>query len=83
LQPVSPDWEPKVSQRQVACGAAGAAGKAEEESGGLMKTLQLGLFFGLWYLFNIYFNIYNKQVSEADAMPCTWAGGRASDVDLT
>lgn len=26
------------------------------------KTLQLGSLFGLWYLFNIYFNIYNKQV---------------------
>ena len=30
----------------------------------LAKTIQLGSLFGLWYLFNIYFNIYNKQVSE-------------------
>lgn len=29
----------------------------------LVKTLQLGSLFGLWYLFNIYFNIYNKQVA--------------------
>ena len=28
----------------------------------LAKTIQLGSLFGLWYLFNIYFNIYNKQV---------------------
>ena len=28
----------------------------------LTKTLQLGALFGMWYLFNIYFNIYNKQV---------------------
>jgi hypothetical protein len=28
----------------------------------LAKTLQMGSLFGLWYLFNIYFNIYNKQV---------------------
>lgn len=69
LQPVWPDREGKASQRQVACGAAGAAGKAEEESGGLMKTLQLGLFFGLWYLFNIYFNIYNKQVLKVFPYP--------------
>ncbi|WVZ20041.1 hypothetical protein V8G54_007363 [Vigna mungo] len=27
----------------------------------LFKTLELGALFGLWYLFNIYFNIYNKQ----------------------
>lgn len=26
------------------------------------KTLELGILFGFWYLFNIYFNIYNKQV---------------------
>jgi hypothetical protein len=27
----------------------------------LAATLKLGSLFGLWYLFNIYFNIYNKQ----------------------
>lgn len=37
----------------------------EGESGdSLMKTAVLGLLFGLWYLFNIYFNIYNKQVRD-------------------
>lgn len=36
--------------------------EAKEGAGSLMKTLQLGSLFGLWYLFNIYFNIYNKQV---------------------
>ena len=33
--------------------------KEKSDTGG---TLLLGCFFGLWYLFNIYFNIYNKQV---------------------
>jgi solute carrier family 35 protein E1 len=33
-----------------------------------MKTLWLGSLFGLWYLFNIYFNIYNKQVSGAHVL---------------
>lgn len=42
---------------------AAAQGAGEEAGGGLVKTLQLGALFGLWYLFNIYFNIYNKQVS--------------------
>jgi solute carrier family 35, member E1 len=65
LLPASPDRDGKCRQRQVSCSAAGdavAAPKAEE-GGGLMKTLWLGSLFGLWYLFNIYFNIYNKQVS--------------------
>lgn len=37
---------------------------AEEASNqsGMVKTLQLGALFGIWYLLNIYFNIYNKQV---------------------
>ena len=29
---------------------------------GVIKTLQLGFMFGIWYILNIYFNIYNKQV---------------------
>ncbi|KAL6842487.1 hypothetical protein ACP4OV_027722 [Aristida adscensionis] len=57
-------------ERRVACGATGAAAaKADEEGGGFMKTLQLGVFFGLWYLFNIYFNIYNKQVLKVFPYP--------------
>ncbi|KAF5459910.1 hypothetical protein F2P56_019819 [Juglans regia] len=32
------------------------------ESSSTWKTVELGALFGLWYLFNIYFNIYNKQV---------------------
>lgn len=33
----------------------------------LTDTLVLGSLFGLWYLFNIYFNIYNKQVCFTSA----------------
>lgn len=47
---------------QVRATAAESAGEDGENSGGLMKTLELGLLFGLWFFFNIYFNIYNKQV---------------------
>ncbi|XP_061347815.1 phosphoenolpyruvate/phosphate translocator 1, chloroplastic-like isoform X3 [Gastrolobium bilobum] len=46
-----------------------SAGSAD--SGTLFKTLQLGSLFGLWYLFNIYFNIYNKQVLKAFHFPVT------------
>ncbi|KAM6570020.1 hypothetical protein CsatB_018005 [Cannabis sativa] len=41
------------------------------ESSSLKKTLVLGLLFGLWYLFNIYFNIYNKQVLKVFHFPAT------------
>ncbi|PPD90324.1 hypothetical protein GOBAR_DD12726 [Gossypium barbadense] len=53
--------------RATAAENAGEAGK----SGSLLKTLELGLLFGLWYIFNIYFNIYNKQVLNAFHYPIT------------
>ncbi|RZR76990.1 hypothetical protein BHM03_00001921 [Ensete ventricosum] len=40
----------------------GGSDKAAAPGGDLLQTLLLGSLFGLWYLFNIYFNIYNKQV---------------------
>lgn len=43
-----------------------AAGKSA-----LPQTLALGSLFGLWYLFNIYFNIYNKQVLKVFPYPMT------------
>lgn len=48
-----------------------SAGGEEEKSSSLTKTLELGLLFGLWYLFNIYFNIYNKQVLKVYHFPVT------------
>ncbi|KAF8005949.1 hypothetical protein BT93_K0279 [Corymbia citriodora subsp. variegata] len=48
-----------------------AAGDGGEKSGSMAKTLELGLLFGLWYLFNIYFNIYNKQVLKVYHFPAT------------
>ncbi|KAJ4960820.1 hypothetical protein NE237_020730 [Protea cynaroides] len=42
-----------------------------EKSSSLIQTLQLGLLFGLWYLFNIFFNIYNKQVLKVFPFPVT------------
>ncbi|XP_072990437.1 phosphoenolpyruvate/phosphate translocator 1, chloroplastic-like [Typha latifolia] len=52
---------------------AGAAASAPggADSGSLLRTLQLGSLFGLWYLFNIYFNIYNKQVLKVFPFPIT------------
>ena len=47
-------------------GDAAALGKSK-----LVETLLLGSLFGLWYLFNIYFNIYNKQVLKVLPSPIT------------
>ncbi|KAJ8440293.1 hypothetical protein Cgig2_012729 [Carnegiea gigantea] len=46
--------------------AGDAAGKSA-----FAQTLALGSLFGLWYLFNIYFNIYNKQVLKVFPYPMT------------
>ncbi|KAK3033516.1 hypothetical protein RJ639_032745 [Escallonia herrerae] len=46
-----------------------AAAKAK-----LKDTLVLGSLFGMWYLFNIYFNIYNKQVLKVFPYPVTVTG---------
>nr|XP_043637573.1 triose phosphate/phosphate translocator, non-green plastid, chloroplastic-like [Erigeron canadensis] len=37
----------------------------------IKETVVLGLLFAVWYLFNIYFNIYNKQVLEVFPNPIT------------
>uniref|UniRef100_A0A5B7BA11 Putative phosphoenolpyruvate/phosphate translocator n=1 Tax=Davidia involucrata TaxID=16924 RepID=A0A5B7BA11_DAVIN len=47
-----------------------SAGESAKSSS-LISTLQLGSLFGLWYLFNIYFNIYNKQVLKVFPFPVT------------
>lgn len=51
--------------------AAESAGPAEIPKSNVKDTLVLGSLFGLWYLFNIYFNIYNKQVLKAFHYPMT------------
>lgn len=53
-----------------------ADGGAETEtaaaaSSGLITSFQLVGMFGLWYLLNIYFNIFNKQVLRVFPFPST------------
>ncbi|KAJ8774884.1 hypothetical protein K2173_019888 [Erythroxylum novogranatense] len=55
---------------------AGAASIPEsasesEKSRALVRTLQLGSMFSIWYLLNIYYNIYNKQVLKVFPFPAT------------
>lgn len=62
----------RVASVPVVHAAAAEGGEAAAEApktSELLKTLQLGSLFGLWYLFNIYFNIYNKQVSMSASLP--------------
>ncbi|CAO2204731.1 unnamed protein product [Urochloa humidicola] len=49
---------------------AGAAARGEGSgAGGIAATAQLGAMIVAWYLLNIYFNIYNKQVLGALPLP--------------
>eukprot|EP00262_Sarcandra_glabra_P013189 TRINITY_DN3603_c0_g3_i1.p1 TRINITY_DN3603_c0_g3~~TRINITY_DN3603_c0_g3_i1.p1 ORF type:complete len:396 (-),score=38.62 TRINITY_DN3603_c0_g3_i1:247-1434(-) len=56
---------PFIVKAQSISESAGAG----ERSSGLTQTLELGAMFGTWYLFNIYFNIYNKQVLKVLPFP--------------
>ncbi|XP_073039815.1 phosphoenolpyruvate/phosphate translocator 1, chloroplastic-like [Primulina eburnea] len=44
---------------------------AESPKSKSADILVLGILFGFWYLFNIYFNIYNKQVLKVYPYPVT------------
>ncbi|GER27079.1 phosphate/phosphoenolpyruvate translocator [Striga asiatica] len=64
--------EPESDRVVVPRATAETAGPDEtSKSKDLRDTLVLGTLFGLWYLFNIYFNIYNKQVLRAFHYPMT------------
>ncbi|CAL9767154.1 unnamed protein product [Musa acuminata subsp. burmannicoides] len=52
-------------------GEAAVSSYGSSSTSGMVKRLQLGFLFGLWYLFNIYFNIYDKQVLKVYPFPIT------------
>jgi solute carrier family 35 protein E1 len=55
-------------------GGKNAVASPEEPAGSaLAETLQTGVYFALWYLFNIGYNIYNKQALNALSLPWTIA----------
>lgn len=56
---------PAVTVAEVRMADAGAAPAAE---GGLLNTLKVGALFGVWYAFNIVYNISNKKI--LNALPC-------------
>ncbi|KAI8527826.1 hypothetical protein RHMOL_Rhmol12G0104200 [Rhododendron molle] len=66
------DREPRGVEARAAESCAGE--EEDAKASGLSKTLELGSLFGLWFLFNIYFNIYNKQVDDCSlsSLPLPW-----------
>jgi len=64
------------SSTELALSASGG-GKAEVAEGskgeGIGETLQIATYFALWYLFNIGYNIYNKQALNILNYPWTVA----------
>ena len=63
-----------MKKSSVRLSASSAADSAKDDSkGGFMQTFTTASYFGLWYLFNIAYNIYNKQALNALDYPWTIA----------
>lgn len=62
----------KVNKRASQLGLASEAVDADSKSK-LLETLEVGSYFALWYLFNIAYNIYNKQALNVLGFPWTVA----------
>uniref|UniRef100_A0A0D9UXC4 Sugar phosphate transporter domain-containing protein n=1 Tax=Leersia perrieri TaxID=77586 RepID=A0A0D9UXC4_9ORYZ len=71
MAPPSPPLLMSCGGRDVAARAVAAAAEAADDAGGVAETARLGAMIVAWYLLNIYFNIYNKQVLEALPFPYT------------
>lgn len=54
-------------------GGATEAPVADKPKSSVFATLEVGSYFGLWYLFNIAYNIYNKQALNLLGYPWTVA----------
>jgi solute carrier family 35 protein E1 len=74
VPPASKQFAKTSSSTSLALSSSGGEAVAEEDSGtDLAETLKVGSYFALWYLFNIGYNIYNKQALNALAFPWTIA----------
>lgn len=69
---VTPTIAPMVEKAKSLRLSASATTEApKEESGGkgVMESVEIAVYFAFWYLFNIAYNIYNKQALNAVAFP--------------
>ena len=66
---------PRVAKSPLmqADAAAAKAAPANSSKAGMMETVTTGIFFTLWYIFNIGYNIYNKKALNALPLPYTMA----------
>ncbi|XP_008649411.1 phosphoenolpyruvate/phosphate translocator 3, chloroplastic [Zea mays] len=71
LAPDAPSAGAAARTRAAAAAASPAAAGKQEGAAGISQTLQLGTMILVWYLLNIYFNIYNKLVLKAIPFPYT------------
>ncbi|CAL5370533.1 unnamed protein product [Camellia sinensis] len=62
---------PRLNDFKVRAASVPENADETEKSNELGRTLQLGFMFATWYLLNIYFNIYNKQVLKVFPFPAT------------
>jgi len=62
-----------ASSLALAASGGAVADEAAAPESSLGETLKVGSYFALWYLFNIGYNIYNKQALNAVAFPWTVA----------
>lgn len=58
-----------LSLSSDAMSASGGAKAPEPVKSNLAESLQVGMYFALWYLFNIAYNIYNKKALNILAYP--------------
>ncbi|CAM9828434.1 unnamed protein product [Chrysoparadoxa australica] len=72
LSAASPDATPEAEP--VSVPVAVPAAVEEKTQGSLLHSLKIGSYFGLWYLFNIGYNIYNKRALNMLPLPWLVAG---------
>lgn len=71
---VSKSFTKTTPSTSLALSASGGEAAAEvDDSSSLGETLKVGSYFAFWYLFNIGYNIYNKQALNALDFPWTIA----------
>mmetsp|Transcript_2167 Transcript_2167/g.4980 ORF Transcript_2167/g.4980 Transcript_2167/m.4980 type:complete len:407 (-) Transcript_2167:122-1342(-) len=59
------------SEESVLSLRAGSAEESANDGSGLMQTLKVGFYFGLWYALNIIYNILNKKLLNVVPAPLT------------
>lgn len=71
---ISKSFTKTTPSTSLALSASGGEAAAEvDDSSSLGETLKVGSYFAFWYLFNIGYNIYNKQALNALDFPWTIA----------